>query len=125
MNNSSDQKKLLELQNQKKGIQNLKECQKRDFLISKLNSASDHKFETVFNTIKYKDIDFEQCLATANKKLLELNTKLSNLENIPENSVDIEMIKREIRDTIINIKDINYVKDNLLEIENKCFKKPL
>ncbi len=122
---TSIQKKILELQNKKKDISNSKEQQKRIYLISMLNSACKYEFENSFDVLKYNDIDFKKYLNYANNDLEILKENLLKLKNIPKNSVEIQMTKDNIKKTLIRIKHINLVKDNLLEIENKCFENPL
>jgi hypothetical protein len=74
--------------------------------------------------LKYSDIDFDKCTEKAKSILSEMTKKLNSLENIPENEFEIKQLTLKIEDFSSTYeKRISSVRDNLKELEDRCFSK--
>jgi uncharacterized phage infection (PIP) family protein YhgE len=124
---SSLETKLLNLKKQsieyKIANPNYKVCNEKLELIFKIRDLLDLTPEEL-RELKYADIDFNQCTEKAKSILLKMTERLSKLENIPENEFEIKQLTLKIEDFSSSYeKRISLVKDNLKDLEDKCFSK--
>lgn len=119
------QQKIAELQQQRKELSktiNIKAYGERMNALSELYSDCREILPEWTEDLKYTDIDFDKCLKHMNNRLVEMENKLSSLENIPENQVDIYQITQSIGLTEKEIQKLPELQKDLEELE-KIYKK--